>query len=116
MAVIDIHNHVTPRRFVRAIEETGEWHTLDADVGELHIPKFSIPAEERIDEMDRMGVDVHVLTINTGSSSTTSTPAVTRVIADECNEELSEMMRAHPGPFHGPGLGPAAGRARRRSR
>ena len=62
MAVIDIHNHVTPRRFVRAIEETGEWHTLDADVGELHIPKFSIPAEERIAEMDQMGVDVHVLT------------------------------------------------------
>ena len=62
MAVIDIHNHVTPRRFVEAIEERGEWHTLDADVGELHIPKFSITAEERIDEMDQMGVDVHVLT------------------------------------------------------
>ena len=58
MAVIDIHNHVTPSRFVRAIEERGEWHTLDADVGELHIPKFSIPAEERIEEMDRMGVEL----------------------------------------------------------
>ena len=39
---------------------------LGPDVGELHIPKFSISAEERLTEMDAMGVDTHVLTINTG--------------------------------------------------
>ena len=67
MAVIDIHNHVTPRRFVRRDRgATASGTRSDADVGELHIPKFSIPAEERIAEMDEMGVDVHVLTINTG--------------------------------------------------
>ena len=85
----------------RAIEERGEWHTLDADVGELHIPKFSIPAEERIEEMDAMGVDVHVLTVNTGFFKYDRPPDVARTIADECNEELSEMMRAHPDRFMG---------------
>jgi aminocarboxymuconate-semialdehyde decarboxylase len=101
MAVIDIHNHVTPRRFVEAIEREGAWHTLDADVGELHIPKFSIPAEERIAEMDAMGVDVHVLTVNTGFFKYDLDAAVTREIADECNQELSGMMRAHPDRFMG---------------
>ena len=101
MAVIDIHNHVTPRRFVQAIEHDGEWHTLDGDVGELHIPKFSISSEDRIAEMDKMGVDVHVLTINTGFFKYDLDAVVTRAIADECNEELSEMMRAHPDRFMG---------------
>jgi aminocarboxymuconate-semialdehyde decarboxylase len=101
MAVIDIHNHVTPRRFVEAIERDGEWHTLEADVGELHIPKFSIPAEERIAEMDRMGVDVHVLTVNTGFFKYDLDPVVTRTIADECNEELAAMMEGHPARFMG---------------
>ena len=101
MAVIDIHNHVTPRRFVEAIEREGEWHTLNGDVGELHIPKFSIAPEDRIAEMDQMGVDVHVLTVNTGFFKYDLDPSVTRVIADESNDELSQMMRAHPDRFMG---------------
>ena len=101
MAVIDIHNHVTPRRFVEAIERDGEWHTLGPDVGELHIPKFSIAPEERIAEMDEMGVDVHVLTSNTGFFKYDLDAALTREIARECNEELAEMMRAHPDRFMG---------------
>ena len=101
MSVIDIHNHVTPRRFVEAIERDGEWHTLGPDVGELHIPKFSIAPEERIAEMDEMGVDVHVLTSNTGFFKYELDDALTREIARECNEELAEMMRAHPDRFMG---------------
>ena len=101
MAVIDIHNHVTPRRFVRAIEKEGSWHTLGPDVGELHIPKFSISPEDRIIEMDDMGVDVHVLTINTGFFRYDLEARVTKAIADECNEELFEMMTAHPHRYLG---------------
>jgi aminocarboxymuconate-semialdehyde decarboxylase len=101
MAVIDIHNHVTPRRFVEAIEREGRWHTLGPDVGELHIPKFSIAPEDRIAEMDEMGVDVHVLTVNTGFFRYDLDAPVTRTIADECNDELSTMMRAHPDRFMG---------------
>ena len=85
MAVIDIHNHVTPRRFVRAIETDGSWHTLGPDVGELHIPKFSISPEDRIIEMDDMGVDIHVLTINTGFFRYDLEARVTKTIANECN-------------------------------
>ena len=101
MAVIDIHNHVTPRRFVRAIEKGGRWHTLGPTVGELHIPKFSISPADRIIEMDEMGVDIHVLTINTGFFRYDLDAQLTKTIADECNEELSEMMTAHPDRYLG---------------
>ena len=101
MAVIDIHNHVTPQFFVDAIESAGEWRTLGPDVGELHIPKFSISAEDRIDEMDEMDVDIHVLTINTGFFRYDLEPAVTTAIARDCNASLKEMMDAYPDRYLG---------------
>ena len=48
-----------------------------------------------------MGVDVHVLTSNTGFFKYDLDAALTREIARECNEELAEMMRAHPDRFMG---------------
>jgi len=101
LAVIDIHNHVTPRVFVDAIERDGQWHTLGPDVGELHIPKFTISAEERLVEMDDMGVDIHVLTINTGFFRYDLDPAITNTIARECNAALAEMMNAYPDRYLG---------------
>lgn len=101
MAVIDIHNHVTPQFFVDAIERDGEWRTLGPDVGELHIPKFTISPEARIAEMDEMGVDVHVLTINTGFFKYDRDPEVARAIADDCNAALHEMMSDHPDRYLG---------------
>lgn len=99
MPIIDIHNHVTPRRIRDAIERDGVWNTLGPDVGELHIPKFSIDPAERVAEMDEMGVDIHALTINTGFFKYDLDPEVTKVIARECNEELAEMMTAFPDRF-----------------
>jgi aminocarboxymuconate-semialdehyde decarboxylase len=101
MPVIDIHNHVTPRRFVDAIEREGSWRTLGPDVGELHIPKFSIAPKDRIAEMDAMGVDIHCLTVNTGFFRYDLDAEVATTIAEECNEELAAMMRDHPDRFTG---------------
>ena len=66
MPIIDVHAHITPRIFADAIERDGQWHTLGPDVGELHIPKFRISAEEHVADLDRLEVDVHVITANTG--------------------------------------------------
>ena len=96
MTAIDIHNHVTPRRFVDAVERDGSWHTLGPDVGELWIPKFSISVEDRVAEMDEMGVDIHVLTVNTGFFQYGLEAKLAKTITDECNEELSAMMAAYP--------------------
>jgi aminocarboxymuconate-semialdehyde decarboxylase len=99
MPVIDIHNHVTPQVFRDAIAEDGDWFGLGPDVGELHIPKFSISPEDRMAEMDEMGVDMHCLTINTGFFQYGLDPEVTTVIARECNDELSRWTRGNPDRF-----------------
>jgi aminocarboxymuconate-semialdehyde decarboxylase len=99
MPVTDIHNHVTPKRFRDAIETEGVWHGLGPDVGELHIPRFGISAEDRIAEMDTMGVDVHALTINTGFFRYELDAEIVKVIARECNEALAEMTTAYPDRF-----------------
>jgi aminocarboxymuconate-semialdehyde decarboxylase len=70
-------------------------------VGELHIPKFSIAPEDRIAEMDAMGVDIHCLTVNTGFFRYDLDADIARTIADECNDELAGMMKAHPDRFTG---------------
>jgi aminocarboxymuconate-semialdehyde decarboxylase len=101
MPVIDIHNHVTPPSFRDAVLGGGAWHGLTEDVGELHIPGFSISPEERIAEMDKMNVDIHCLTINTGFFQYTLPAEQTKVIARECNKVLAEMMRDHPDRFTG---------------
>jgi aminocarboxymuconate-semialdehyde decarboxylase len=99
MPVIDIHNHVTPRRFVEAIQRDGRWYGLTGSVGELHIPKFSISAKDRVAEMDAMGVDMHALTVNTGFFRYDLDAEVTRKIASECNAELAEMVEMFPERF-----------------
>ena len=99
MPVIDIHNHVTPQRFVDAIARDGQWYGLDDSVGELHIPKFSISAKDRVAEMDEMGVDIHALTVNTGFFKYDLDAEVSRQITRECNEELAAMVAAFPDRF-----------------
>jgi aminocarboxymuconate-semialdehyde decarboxylase len=101
MPVIDVHTHVTPRRFRRAVENGGEWHTLTAEVGELEIPAFSMTAAERVAEMDALGVDIQVLAPNTGFYKYDREPKLTKVIARETNEELREMIDEFPDRFVG---------------
>jgi aminocarboxymuconate-semialdehyde decarboxylase len=97
--VTDIHNHVTPQVFRDAIAERGEWFGLGPDVGELHIPRFSISPEDRMAEMDEMGVDVHCLTINTGFFQYGLPADTTTTIARQCNDELKRWTDAYPDRF-----------------
>jgi aminocarboxymuconate-semialdehyde decarboxylase len=101
MPIIDIHNHVTPWSFRDAIQSGGTWHGLDGDVGELHIPKFSMSPEERIAEMDELGVDMHCLTTNTGFFQYELDPQTAQAIARDVNVELAQPMRDHPDRFTG---------------
>jgi aminocarboxymuconate-semialdehyde decarboxylase len=99
MPIIDIHAHITPRRFADAIERDGQWHTLGPDVGELHIPKFRISAEEHVADLDRLEVDVHVITANTGFWQYGLDAQVTLAISRECNDVLRERVAEYPDRF-----------------
>ena len=99
MPIIDVHAHITPRIFAEAIERDGQWHTLGPDVGELHIPKFRISAEEHVADLDRLEVDVHVITANTGFWQYELDPQITLAISRDCNEVLRERVAQYPDRF-----------------
>jgi aminocarboxymuconate-semialdehyde decarboxylase len=99
MAVIDLHAHVTPERYKRAIRERGEWHGLDHVAGELGLGGFDKGWEERLAEMDALGIDRQLVTPTVGFYQYGNEVEVTRQIARECNDEIKEMMEAHPGRF-----------------
>jgi aminocarboxymuconate-semialdehyde decarboxylase len=99
MQAIDVHTHVTPRRFRDAVADEGQWHGLTASTGELEIPKFSLPAADRVAEMDEMGVAVQVLSPNTGFYCYDRTPEAAAAIARECLDELAEMRDEFPDRF-----------------
>lgn len=101
MAVIDMHAHVTPERYKKAIRERGEWHGLDHVPGELGLGGFDKAVDERLSEMDILGVDMQLVTPTVGFYQYGNEVEVTRRIAKECNDEIREMIDAHPSRFAG---------------
>jgi aminocarboxymuconate-semialdehyde decarboxylase len=101
MAVIDMHAHVTPERYKKAIREQGEWHGLDHVAGELGLGGFDKGIDERLAEMDVLGIDRQLITPNVGFYQYGNALEVTRRIAWECNDEIWDMVGAHPSRFTG---------------
>jgi hypothetical protein len=66
MPIIDMHAHVTPERYKKAIAETGSWYGLDRTVGQIDIGTFADPVETRLAGMDADGVDMQLLSPNVG--------------------------------------------------
>ena len=99
MPIIDVHAHITPRIFAEAVERDGLWHGLGPDTGELHIAKFRISAEEHVADLDRLEVDMHVITANTGFWRYDLDPQVTLAISRDCNEVLRERVAQYPDRF-----------------
>jgi aminocarboxymuconate-semialdehyde decarboxylase len=99
MPTIDVHTHVTPRRFRDAVVDGGKWHGLTATTGELEMPKFSLKAADRVAEMDAMGVGLQVLSPNTGFYCYDRSPDTAKRIARECIDELAEMRDEFPERF-----------------
>src|SRR6266481_2734753 len=74
MRSIDVHAHLTPQCFWQATEKGGDWHTVrrekDERGQEVAIvggrrqtlpPRAKWTPEERLADMDSLGVDVHVV-------------------------------------------------------
>lgn len=106
MPVIDLHAHVTPERYKRAIEQTGYWYGLDARAGELDRGGFAQPLSQRLEEMDRFGVDMQLVTPTVGFYQYENSLEVTKAIHRECAAEIEEMFTEHPDRFMGMGMVP----------
>ena len=101
MRIIDLHAHLTPQRFQAAIRATGEWHGLTSRTGELQVPGFRRTTDQRLADMDALGVDMQVISPNAGFYQYGNDPATTSVIARDCNDEIADMCAAHPDRFAG---------------
>lgn len=101
MPVIDTHAHWTPERYRAAIAADGTWYGLDETVGELEHFGFRMNLEERIADMDALGVDIQVISPTAGFFQYDNDPATAAAIARECNDEIADVVSRAPERFVG---------------
>ena len=119
MRSIDVHAHLTPQCFWRATENGGDWHTLkretDARGMEYALvggrrqalpPRAKWTPEERLADMDSLGVDVHVVSPYVGFYNYHLPVEVARATSAATNDEIAGMIRAWPDRFAGLGTLP----------
>ena len=104
--VTDIHAHVTPDRFKKAVAKDGTWYGLGPNVGELNRHGFTLPLEDRLAEMDATGIDRQLITPSQGFYQYGNDLDTTTTIARECNEEIAQIVDDHPDRFSGLGTLP----------
>ncbi len=106
MKVIDVHNHVNPRPFLEAVRAGHSWHGFTAEHGELENPRNHWTLEERIADMDRLGVGMQALTVYGDFNKYDRDPKLTKVAVRACNDEVAAMVDEYPDRFVGLGILP----------
>lgn len=101
MRSIDMHAHLTPLCFQHAVSTAGEWHGMKADRGELNNPKNIWTPDQRLADMDSLGVDMQVVSTNVSFYKYDDDAANATTIARECNDEVYQMTMDHPDRFAG---------------
>ena len=115
MKTIDIHAHVVPRSLWNAAEAKRDWHTFRHEPGEglgtvlsttgkrtaFNSPKVRFTPEERLRDMDALGVDVQVVSIHTPFFGYHLDAAQGRAHARDVNDEIAQMTKQWPARFAG---------------
>ena len=105
--IIDVHCHCTLERFRRAVLDEGtDWHGMTTEHGELGNPKNLWDVPRRLEEMDRLRIDVQLVSPTDVFYQYDQTPEVTEAIARDANDEIAGMVRDHPDRFMGLGTLP----------
>jgi aminocarboxymuconate-semialdehyde decarboxylase len=97
--VIDVHCHLTPQCFQRAVLAGELWHGMSPADGELDNLKNRWLPDRRIEEMDALGIDMQLVSSTDVFYQYEQEPSVTAAIARDCNDELAELVRDHPDRF-----------------
>lgn len=112
MRSIDIHAHIAPAQAMD-LSEGENWHgfTKAEDAGRqflvfdskrnwLH-PSYLKTTEQRLSEMDSIGVDVHVLSTWTQLYNYELPIEVALATSRDCNDYVADLVKAHPQRFAG---------------
>jgi aminocarboxymuconate-semialdehyde decarboxylase len=119
MRSIDVHAHLTPQCFWQATEKGGDWHTLKREKNErgqenaivggrrqVLPPRARWTPEERLADMDSLGVDVHVVSPYVGFYNYHLDAKIALATSRATNDEISAMTKAWPKRFAGLGTLP----------
>ena len=106
MKVIDVHNHLNPRPFLEALRAGHDWYGFTDKHGELENPRNHWTLEERIAEMDQLGVEMQALTVYGDFNKYDRDLELTKVAVRACNDEVAVMVDEHPDRFIGLGILP----------
>ena len=96
MRAIDIHAHSTPQCFQHEVLQGRSWHGMTAAEGELFNPRNAWTPEQRIADMDSIGVDVQVVSTNVAFYKYDQDVDTTVAIATDCNNEVHQMTLDYP--------------------
>ena len=95
MRTIDIHAHLSPRCLYEAMATGTDLYGIDpGDIASGQL--LQISAEERIADMDRMGVDVHVVSCEPQMYCYQYEPSSTIPLHRACNDEVHRMSLEYP--------------------
>src|SRR5919108_169045 len=101
MRAIDIHAHLTPQCFQREVLAGRTWHGMTSAEGELFNPMNAWTPEQRLADMNSLGVDIQVVSTNVAFYKYDQDVATTTTIAQACNNEVHQMTVDYPDRFAG---------------
>ena len=114
MRSIDIHAHLIPQCFWKATEGSGDWHGIrreqdprgreSAIIGGRRVPltpKTNWTAEQRLMDMDSLGVDIHVVSPYSSFYNYELDTSVASATSQDCNNEIHQMTKSWPNRFAG---------------
>ena len=104
--VVDVHAHITPRRFQDVVNRGNDWHGMTTDDGELWNIRNRWNPQQRLEEMDAIKVDVQMLSPTIDFYQYHREGADTARIASETNDEVADLVREYPERFVGLGTLP----------
>ena len=103
MRTIDIHAHITPAGFVEAFHRGENWHGITASAvpNMRYNPRTTWSPDERIADMNSLGVDVQVLSTNAFFYCYDENAATVAAMAEECNDYVAQLAKDRPDRFSG---------------
>ncbi|MCH9010174.1 MAG: amidohydrolase [Chloroflexi bacterium] len=103
MRSIDIHAHIIPEGFLRAYEKGEDWYGTVANASGMirHNPRTRWSPEQRIADMDSLGVDVHVLSTSGYFYNYEKDAETIAKMSREANDHVSQLTKDYPTRFAG---------------
>ena len=104
MRVIDIHAHISPQSYIDAVNAGEYWHgvaSAEAAAAHRHNPRTMWTPDERLADMDSLGVDVQVLSTNAVLYSYDKDAEATAAMCRDCNDYVSRLASERPDRFAG---------------